>query len=129
MDSHNRAPFLKVTLVKMVLFSTFQAYNAYLQQQAAFIAREGHRDICTDTSTAILGKSHAREVRFVCLFAPTLTQCPPHTISGWISAQIGHYENGNWSGWDRSHKTRFLLDHDPDGTHGAVPYSLFETMR
>lgn len=54
--SNDKTSYLKITLLKLVIFMDYVCYKEYLAQNAHFIAREGNRDFYTDSWASVEGK-------------------------------------------------------------------------
>lgn len=54
--THDKAPYLKITLSKLIVFMNTMCYQEYLSQHSRFVSREGNRDRYTDSWTTIEGQ-------------------------------------------------------------------------
>jgi hypothetical protein len=59
--SDDKPSYLKITLIKLVIFLDHISYQDYLAQHARFVAREGNRDWYTDTWASIEGENSSKE--------------------------------------------------------------------
>lgn len=60
--SDDKATYLKITLMKLVLFIDSIAYQDYLAQHASFVFRHGNRDRYTASWTTIEGELQCIDV-------------------------------------------------------------------